>query len=63
LVDDQASKALIDAVSLLDVDVKPFFDIIGLAGKAHESLKPLFQSYLTLIETEGVKHVLIHSQR
>jgi len=63
LVDDQASEALIDAVSLLDVDVKPFFDIIGLAGKAHESLKPLFQSYLTLIETEGVKHVLIHSQR
>lgn len=62
LVDDQASEALIKAVSLLDLDVKPFFGLIGLAGEQYDVLQPLFQSYLALIETEGVKHVLTHFQ-
>lgn len=62
LVDDQASEALIKAVSLLDLDVKPFFGLIGLAGEQYDVLQPLFQSYLALIETEGVKPVLTHFQ-
>jgi mannitol-1-phosphate/altronate dehydrogenase len=62
LVDDQASEALIKAVSLLDLDVKPFFGLIGLAGEQYDVLQSLFRLYLTVIETEGVNPVLARCQ-
>ncbi|NBK25774.1 MAG: mannitol dehydrogenase family protein, partial [Spirochaetia bacterium] len=58
LVDDQAADALIQAVSLLESDVKPFFGLIGLAGEQYEAVAEQFKQVLAMVQTGGVSMVL-----
>jgi hypothetical protein len=58
LVDDQASEALIDAVSLVTSDAQPFFRLIGLDCEKYEDLVMLFNQELVLVQTLGVGPVL-----